>query len=176
MFGTVMVQHSLDIFIVDNGTLLRDGVSRPRFTIALVSPTARFAAPRGIPLDRVWSTPVYAKDAAEFAIGEAIQWELKNWLIPGDRLAVHNASLLDVVNTIAEAANQGALQTVNIMEDVVFSGGTTATLDKPVTEIVSATWLGIDLGDLTLGTDKRTLTVLNPAFRLKLRQSRFSQS
>ncbi|MBF0175117.1 MAG: hypothetical protein HQL83_17020 [Magnetococcales bacterium] len=86
--------------MVDNKTLERDGVGMPRLTVSVVSPTAKFVAPRATPMDKAWDTPVWARDAAEEAIGEEIQWELVNWLIPGGRLAVHEASPLDVVRTI----------------------------------------------------------------------------
>ena len=90
--------------IVDNKTINRDGVGMPRLTVSVVSPTARFTTPRATPLDRVWDAPVWALDAAEEAIGEVIEWDLVNWLVKGGRLAVHNASPLDVVRTIAAAA------------------------------------------------------------------------
>ncbi|MBF0602127.1 MAG: hypothetical protein HQL07_00370 [Nitrospirae bacterium] len=90
--------------IVDHKTLDRDGIGTPRLSVAVVSASARYTAPRAIPFDRTWNTPVWAKDAAEEAIGAAIEWDLVNWLITGGRLAVHNASPLDVVKTIAEAA------------------------------------------------------------------------
>ena len=90
--------------MVDNKTLERDGVGMPRRTVSVVSPSVRFTTPRAVSLDRVWDDPVWARDAAEEAVGEAIQWDLVNWLITGGRLAVHEASPLDVVRTIAGAA------------------------------------------------------------------------
>ncbi|MEO5350048.1 MAG: hypothetical protein H7836_10410 [Magnetococcus sp. YQC-3] len=98
-------------FLVDNKTLERDGVGMPRFNVAVVGPTARFASPRAILLDRVWNAPVFARDAAENAVGETIEWQLVNWLIPGGRLAFHEASPIDIVRTIAEAVG-GVLETL----------------------------------------------------------------
>ncbi|MEO5349961.1 MAG: hypothetical protein H7836_09965 [Magnetococcus sp. YQC-3] len=98
-------------FLVDNKTLERDGIGMPRFSVAVVGVTARFASPRAVPLDRVWNAPVFARDAAENAVGEAIEWQLLDWLIPGGRLAFHEASPLDVVKTIAEAAG-GVVETL----------------------------------------------------------------
>ncbi|MBF0162075.1 MAG: hypothetical protein HQL88_07280 [Magnetococcales bacterium] len=97
--------------MVDNKTLERDGIGMPRFSVAVVSPTARFATPRAVPLDRVWDAPVFARDAAEQAVGEAIEWQLVDWLIPGGRLAFHEAAPIDIVRTIAEAAG-GVLETL----------------------------------------------------------------
>ncbi|MEO5350510.1 MAG: hypothetical protein H7836_12805 [Magnetococcus sp. YQC-3] len=97
--------------MVDNKTLERDGIGMPRFSVAVVGPTARFASPRAMPLDRIWNAPVFARDAAENAVGEAIEWQLVNWLIPGGRLAFHEAAPIDIVRTIAEAAG-GVVETL----------------------------------------------------------------
>ena len=97
--------------LVDNKTLERDGVGMPRFNIALVGTTARFSLPRATPLDRVWDAPVFARDAAEVAVGEEIRWELVDWLIGGGRLAVYQASPIEVVRTIAESAG-GVVETL----------------------------------------------------------------
>ncbi|MEO5348408.1 MAG: hypothetical protein H7836_02020 [Magnetococcus sp. YQC-3] len=97
--------------MVDNKTLERDGIGMPRLSVAVVGVTARFASPHAIPLDRVWDAPVFARDAAEGAVGEAIEWQLVDWLIPGGRLAFHEAAPIDIVRTIAEAAG-GVLETL----------------------------------------------------------------
>ncbi|ABK45054.1 hypothetical protein Mmc1_2555 [Magnetococcus marinus MC-1] len=96
--------------MVDNKTLSRDGVSRPRLVVSLISLTARFAAPRATSMERMWNSPVSARAAAEEAVGESIQWDLVDWTIPGGRLAVYDAAPLDVVRTIAEAAG-GVVET-----------------------------------------------------------------
>ncbi|MBF0370318.1 MAG: hypothetical protein HQL52_12770 [Magnetococcales bacterium] len=90
--------------MVDNKTLTRDGISRPQLVVSIISPTARFAFPRAEPMERTWETAIQARDAAEEAVGEEIQWNLVDWLIPGGRLAVYDAAPIDVVRTIAEAA------------------------------------------------------------------------
>ncbi|MBF0612589.1 MAG: hypothetical protein HQL55_15810 [Magnetococcales bacterium] len=126
--------------IVDNKTLERNGVGRPRFSVAVVSPTARFASPRATPMERIWTSPVQARDAAEEAVGETIQWDLLDWLIPGGRLAVHNATPMDVVKTIAEAAG-GVVETlpggtlrVRHRFPVTVPGWATATPDHILTD------------------------------------------
>ncbi|ABK43790.1 hypothetical protein Mmc1_1279 [Magnetococcus marinus MC-1] len=96
--------------LVDNKTLSRDGVSRPRLVVSLISPTACFATPRATPMERIWNSPVSARAAAEEAVEESIQWDLLDWTIPGGRLAVYDAAPLDVVRTIAEAAG-GVVET-----------------------------------------------------------------
>ncbi|MBF0180553.1 MAG: hypothetical protein HQM03_11075 [Magnetococcales bacterium] len=111
-FGRLRIDDPIDLelggesyrLMIDNKTIERDGVGMPRLTVGVISPAARLLTPRATPLERIWDTPVWARDAAEEAIGEAIQWDLVNWLITGGRLAVHDASPLDVVRTIATAA------------------------------------------------------------------------
>ncbi|MBF0108775.1 MAG: hypothetical protein HQL76_06330 [Magnetococcales bacterium] len=262
--------------IVDNKTLERDGVGMPRLTVSVISPTVRFTTPRATPLDRVWDSPVWARDAAEESIGEAVEWDLVNWLITGGRLAVHEALPLDVVRTITAAVGglveslpdgtlrvrhrfpvavpawatanvdhvltdesdnlscreshilrtrvnkvlvrgylpsgtgflsvevdsrpdglnhgrtsffagdtahllvhagddvaledplvsagvilPGGWQVISMTQDLVFNRVATATLDKPAIGIDSVIWIGNDLGDLTLESDNRTVSVPN---------------
>ncbi|MBF0137459.1 MAG: hypothetical protein HQL65_14575 [Magnetococcales bacterium] len=97
--------------VVDNKTLERNGVGMPRFSISVISPTAHLTSPRAAPLERTWNDPVQARAATEDATGETILWDLVDWLIPGGRLAVHNATPADVVRTIAEAAG-GVVETL----------------------------------------------------------------
>ncbi|MBF0151940.1 MAG: hypothetical protein HQL84_18140 [Magnetococcales bacterium] len=126
--------------MVDNKTLERDGVGMPRLTVSVVSPTARFVAPRAKPMDKTWDEPVWARDAAEEAVGEGIRWDLVNWLIPGGRLAVHEASPLDVVRTIVDAVGglveslpDGTLR-VRHRFPVSVPGWATASVDHVLTD------------------------------------------
>jgi hypothetical protein len=61
-------------------------------------------------MERTWDTAIRAREVAEEAVGEAIQWDLVDWIIPAGRLAVYDAAPLDVVRTIAEAAG-GVVET-----------------------------------------------------------------
>lgn len=97
--------------MVDSKTMDRQGVSAPRMVAQVISPTARHASPRATPVSHTWAAPVYARDAAEEAVKEGIQWNLANWQIPGGRLAFHDASPIDVVRTIAKAAG-GMVETL----------------------------------------------------------------
>ena len=96
--------------MVDNKTLTRDGISRPQLVVSMISPTARFAFPRAEPMEQTWESAIQARDAAEEAVGEAIDWNFVDWLIPGGRLAVYDAAPIEVVRTIAEAAG-GVVET-----------------------------------------------------------------
>ncbi|MBF0625380.1 MAG: hypothetical protein HQL82_11320 [Magnetococcales bacterium] len=126
--------------VVDNKTLERNGVGMPRFSVSVISPTVRWTSPRAAPMERTWSDPVQARAAAEEATGETILWELVDWLIPGGRLAVHNATPADVVRTIAEAAG-GVVETlpegqlrVRPRFPVAVPDWTTATPDHVLTD------------------------------------------
>ncbi|MBF0295682.1 MAG: hypothetical protein HQL96_10885 [Magnetococcales bacterium] len=101
---TVQMGEELFEMIVDNKMLERDGVGMPRLTVSVISPTARFTSPRATPADHSWVFPMLARAAAAEAINETIEWELVDWLIPAGRLEFHDATPLDVVKTIAEAA------------------------------------------------------------------------
>ncbi len=109
----VSVELGGEIFslIVDSKTIDRSGVGKPKFTVALVSPTAMLASPRTLPLEYVWNDPVYAQDAAEEAAGQAIQWDLVNWQITGGLLQFSGAYAIDVINSIAKAAG-GKVETL----------------------------------------------------------------
>lgn len=90
--------------VVDNKTITREGVDRGRLTVSLISPTTRFAVPHAVPITKTWDVPVMAQAASEEVVGEPIEWDLVNWLIPAGRLAVYNAAPIDIVRTIASAA------------------------------------------------------------------------
>lgn len=101
---TLMMGDSAIDLMVDNKTITRDGVNRPKLTVSLISPTARFVLPRAELMTKTWNNPTMARVAAEEAVGESIQWDLVDWLIPAGRLAFSDASPIDVVQTIARAA------------------------------------------------------------------------
>ena len=96
-------------FMVDSRELSRGG-ARPRMVIRLISITANLALPRSQPIERTWDTAVQARMAAEEAINQIIVWNLLDWLIPADRLSFFNASPINIVKTIAQAAG-GVLET-----------------------------------------------------------------
>ncbi len=127
--------------IIDNRTISRDGGGRPRMVISVISSTAWLASPRADPVERIWDSPVQARDAAEDAVGASIFWDLLDWLIPANRLAVYNAAPLEVVRTIARAAG-GVVETqpdgslrVRHRFPVSVSSWETATPDHVLTDV-----------------------------------------
>ena len=67
------------------------------------SPTILFDFPRAAPFTRTWDVPVFARAAAEEAIGETIDWQVLDWEIPGNRLGIAEGPPIRVVEQIAEA-------------------------------------------------------------------------
>jgi hypothetical protein len=96
--------------MIDNRTLSRSGGSGPSLGVSVISPSASFVAPRSAPYEKTWSNAIQARDAAEEALGVELDWQLVDWVVPGGRLAVYNATPLSVVQTIAHAAG-GVVET-----------------------------------------------------------------
>ncbi len=104
---TITIGADVWQFIIDNKSLQRDGTNaRPQITG--ISPGAKHASPRATRLTKTWDAPVMAHAAAEEALGgETITWNILDWQIPANRLAVKDADPIEVVRSIAKAA--GAL-------------------------------------------------------------------
>ena len=100
LYGTV---YSL---IVDTRQLRRgmaaDGTPGDTASITGLSPAAALGNPRAATITEVWPDAIGAQAAAEEAIGQNIDWRIIDWVIPGYRLAVYNASPLDVARQLAE--------------------------------------------------------------------------
>ncbi|MBF0371245.1 MAG: hypothetical protein HQL52_17490 [Magnetococcales bacterium] len=65
---------------------------------------------------------------------------------------------LDEVTASTGTLAQGADQSYQVTEDLAFEGSDSVTLSKPATSLDSWTWLGTDLGALTLESDGVTVT------------------
>lgn len=91
-------------FIVDSKELQRSGPAGRRFQLNGVSPTAMYDLPRAEPYSVTYSIPVFARAAAEAALGTTIDWQIVDWLIPAYRLVADNASPLAFAARIVEAA------------------------------------------------------------------------
>ncbi|MDB4312068.1 hypothetical protein N9937_01430 [bacterium] len=90
--------------IVDNKSLQRSGLATPTLTVSVISPTAALAFPRATPLEQTWDTATAASVIADAVASEGIDWTLIDWEIQANRLAVYNASPMNVISTIATAA------------------------------------------------------------------------
>ncbi|MBF0291154.1 MAG: hypothetical protein HQK86_03260 [Nitrospinae bacterium] len=89
--------------IVDNKRKDRLSPETISMIISGISPCAKHAAPRALPVTKTWGA-VMAKDAAEEALGEAIDWQIVDWMIPAGKLAVTDSSPMAVAQMIAAAA------------------------------------------------------------------------
>ena len=81
---------------------------------------------------------------------------------PGDIAAilVHHRRGIALTTAAASYGSAAVLapQTYQYTEDVVFAGAATGTLSRPATALGAVTWLGADLGALTLAADQTTVT------------------
>lgn len=89
--------------IVDSKRLDRSTPETISMTISGISPSAKYAEPRGPLTTKTWGA-VMAKSAAEEALGEAIDWRIEDWMIPADRLSVTDAYPMAIAQQIAAAA------------------------------------------------------------------------
>ena len=64
---------------------------------------------------------------------------------------------IDAVDSSAGSTSYGTTITYVKEEEIVFEGEDTASLSMPSKGVVGVTWLGRDLGGLTLGEDKQTV-------------------
>jgi hypothetical protein len=90
-------------FILDTKGLTRNKPGEVGMTVSGLSPCMVFDTPRAPQVSRTWEQPVMARAACEALLGQTITWEVPDWLIPGYRLAVSNASPLYIVQLIARA-------------------------------------------------------------------------
>lgn len=100
---SVQLYGDLYNFIVDAKSLNRDNPVGYQATLTGVSPIMKYAAPRHPPVDLSWPSPTTAKEAAEYALGESIEWDTVNWSIPGGLLSLTNGEPIKIVEQLAEA-------------------------------------------------------------------------
>jgi hypothetical protein len=87
----------------------------------------------------------------------------KNTFIPGSTAHVliyktANVTLLPAESS-AGSFNYGGTASVQLTDELQFSGTDTATLRAPLASLVSYKWIGRDLGTPTLAADGMTVTV-----------------
>ena len=91
--------------VVESKNLSRSGPAEVDMGLVAVSPAIKFDFPRATALDLSFSSPILAQDAAEQALdGEDIDWQIIDWLIPANRLAIKDGSPIQLVQNIVEAA------------------------------------------------------------------------
>lgn len=108
----LIVQMGDDVYslVVDGKRLDRAGPDQVVRMLSGISQTARHHFPRAEAVTQTWSTSVWARDVVETVLGESVAWDLPEWRIQADRLAVRAFSPLQVVQHIVEAAG-GVVQT-----------------------------------------------------------------
>lgn len=100
-------------FIVDSKSLSRNAPAQLEMQVKGISPTAIYDNDRVETLDVVFDDTdnlIFAKQAAETALGTSITWDILDWVIPPLRLGFSNTTPIRVAQTIVEAAG-GILET-----------------------------------------------------------------
>lgn len=114
---TLTVLGTVFDFIVDSRDLTRGELTNGSIetvSIAGISPTAVLQAPKASPYSKVWQTTATAKVIVEEVLADAgfmrtLHWNITDWSIPGNRVAVDKGDPISVIQKIAEASGAHAV-------------------------------------------------------------------
>lgn len=95
--------------VVDGKDRGRTGPAEVRASLRVISTSARSATPRATELTEEFVS-ILASDAVAQILGEPVDWQIIDWLIPPGDLAAENADPVELASQIAEAAG-GLLET-----------------------------------------------------------------
>lgn len=113
-------------FIVESKSITRNGPAQVSMSVSGVSPAAVLDSPRATMISKTWTDPTMASTIALEVCGAVpLEWEVIDWLIPGGRLAVSNASPLSVLLQLAKA--------VGGLVEATTAGGILVRPEFPVT-------------------------------------------
>lgn len=91
--------------VVESKHLSRSGPAQINMNLIAVSPAIKFDFPRASALEISFTSPILAEAAAEQVLGgENIDWQITDWLIPANRLAIKDGAPIRLVQDIVEAA------------------------------------------------------------------------
>lgn len=91
-------------FIVELKSIDRPAVAQVTMTLTGVSPAAVLDSPRARPVTKTWDTAMLASQIAlEMAGSVPLDWQVLDWVIPANRLAVNGASPISVIQQLATA-------------------------------------------------------------------------
>lgn len=91
--------------VVESKRLSRSGPAEVNMSLVAVSPAIKFDFPRATALEISFTSPILAEAAAEQVLnGEDIDWQITDWLIPANRLAIKDGAPIRLVQDIVEAA------------------------------------------------------------------------
>ncbi len=89
--------------LVDGKDRSRSGPADVSARLRAISTTARAATPRAAELSETFGQ-ILAQDAVEQILGQLVDWQIIDWLIPAGRLAAENADPIEIAQQIVEAA------------------------------------------------------------------------
>lgn len=114
-------------------------------------------------------TVSFGTDKAAQHLSAQIMPELnddKDSFAPGDTVYISIFKSSDVtLNSVSSSSGTATItatvDTVALEDEVTFENAKQATLSVPAVAITSTTWIGTNLGAITLGADKVTITAQN---------------
>lgn len=89
--------------LVDGKDRSRTGPADVSARLRAISTTAQAATPRAAELTETFPA-ILAQDAVEQILGQLVDWQIIDWLIPVGRLAAENADPIEIAQQIVEAA------------------------------------------------------------------------
>jgi len=89
--------------LVDGKDRSRGGPADVSARLRAISTTAQAATPRADELTETFGQ-ILAQDAVEQILGQVVDWQIIDWLIPAGRLAAQNADPIEIAQQIVEAA------------------------------------------------------------------------
>lgn len=117
-------------FLAETKAIRRsEGLKYPLLDIHVASPLVLKGFPWAMPITRTWNEPLMAKDIVEDVLGETVQWDIVDWLMPKGRLAVTGASPLDVAKIVVGAAG-----------GVLYARKDGTLIAKPAYDVSVANW------------------------------------
>lgn len=116
LFSIVLFGDSY-LFMMESKGISRPGPAQVSMSVSGISPAAVLDRPRAVLISKTWSEPTMALDIALEVCGSVpLEWQVYDWLIPGGRLAVNDATPLAVLQQLAaavggvvEATTQGGI-------------------------------------------------------------------
>lgn len=83
----------------------RDARGHPQesATLKCLSPGVRYDHPRAELITRTWDEPQKAQSIIEEVLDQSVDWQIYDWTIPKNRLAVTDASPLSIAKQVVEA-------------------------------------------------------------------------
>lgn len=138
-FISIVIYGDVYEMVVESLSVSRTSRTERRFELNCKSPAWRTLGRYAPQVTKTWDA-VSARSVVEELVGEVVDWQITDWIIPVERLAAVNQSPLDVVRTIVDTAGgvveslrDGTLR-ARYLYPVTIPSVPGATLDQVLTE------------------------------------------